>query len=394
MRTTWAATSVVIGVALVLLTLLDVFFTVLSPGSGRGPVRRPLARAVQAAFGLSRHLGSERRRRVLTYLGPVEVTATLVGWFVLLVLGWAAIYHSTLGSGIVAAGGPTRASWGTALYFSGYDLTTLGLGDIVATTAAWRMLVVAEAATGFMTFTLAISYFVSVYGTLTARNAFAMALHDRSGGTGQGSQIVRALWEEGPVAAAMHLTDMAEGVRVLAQTHHSYPVLRSFHYNRDYYALPRILLTCWETVALLETTVESSDVGRPELTASAVAEMRAAATRVTAQLHRGRPQPRPEEIRAWRAHHAEMVEDLRRAGVRLRADSASEYLASRGEWDASLAALSARLLYEWPDHVRLAPGSVGTAAEHPAAASGAIRRSGRLRRRPSGRARRRRGRRG
>jgi hypothetical protein len=354
MDITWGILSTLLGVGLIVLTLVDVFTTVLSPGSGHGPVRRPLARGLRTTFRLSRHLRLGRRHRVLTYLGPSEVTLTLVAWFALPLVGWAAIYRPALGAGVVAAQGATDQSWGTALYFSGYNLTTLGLGDLVATDPVFRVLVVLEAATGFMTITLAISYFISIYGTLTRRNTFAMALHDRSGGTGDGARVVQALWTEGPNAAAAHLTSMAEDLRVLAQTHHAYPVLRAFHYRRDYEALPWILLTCWETATLLRTTVAAGPE-RPELSSSAVAEMVAAAGRVTAPLD-ARPwsDTGPDREPAWHVHHAELVARLN--GVPVRPDAAERYVEARRAWDPALAALAHELLYDWSDTLPPEPG--------------------------------------
>lgn len=354
--------SVALGVALVALGLVDVFYTVLFPGSGHGPVRRPLARTIRTAYRQTRYLRPRMRRRVLSYAGPCEVTATLLSWFVLLVVGWAAVYLPALGHGVTAAQGPTDRSWGTALYFSGYNLTTLGLGDLVATTPIFRVLVVVESATGFMTFTLAISYFVSVYGTLTGRNSFALGLHDRSGGTGRGSVVVAALWSEGPVAAALHLTTMASELRELVQTHSSYPVLQSFHYRHEYDALPRMLLTCWETVTLLRTSIEVSHERRPELTGSALAELGAAATTMTLRLMDGAPQepadPTPEQRAVWRRHHDELVRELAAAGVPTRGGSADDYLSARARWDPALARLAADLLYDWPQELQPAPGGV------------------------------------
>lgn len=348
MTTSANVLCVTVGGLLVALALVDVFYTVLFPGSGHGPVRRPLARGVRSAFHLSRHLRPDRRRTVLAYLGPVQVTATLVAWFVLLLVGWAAMYRPALGDGITAAQGVTDRSWGTALYFSGYDLTTLGLGDLVATTPLLRVMVVVEAATGFMTFTLAISYFVSVYGTLTGRNTFAMALHDRSGGSGLGVRVVQRLWDEGPVAAGLNLASMAAQLRELAQTHTAYPVLRSFHYRHDYAALPRILLTCWETVTLLRTTVDSDTAGRPELTGSAVLELEAAARRLTDQLDvTPWKDVDVDLVHDWRDHHAEAAEELRASGVPVRDRSVEDYVAARQDWHAGLAALSHELLYDW-----------------------------------------------
>ena len=353
-----AVVCVAAGVVAVALALADVFYTVLFPGSGRGPVRRPLARALRWTFRRTRRLPPGLRKRTLAYAGPTEVTATLLSWFVLLLVGWAAIYLPALGGAVTAAQGPTDRSWWTALYFSGYNLTTLGLGDLVATSPGYRLLVVGEAATGFMTFTMAISYFVSVYGTLTGRNAFALALHERSGGTGRGAAIVRALWQEGPVAAAVDLAAMASDLRGVVQTHSSYPVLRSFHYQREYDALPRILLTCWETVTLLRTSVDGCHHDRPELSGSAVAEIEASATTLTERLSGPavrRSEPEPERREAWCRHHAEMLAELAAAGVPVRGDSVEEYLSARSAWDVSLARLAEELLYDWPDGLRPAP---------------------------------------
>ncbi|HEU5035623.1 MAG TPA: potassium channel family protein [Nocardioides sp.] len=357
-----AVTCIVAGAVAVLLALADIFYTVLLPASGRGPVRRPLARGVRWLFRQTRHLPAGTRRRVLPYAGPLEVGATLLSWFVLLLVGWALIYLPALGGAVTAATGTTDRSWWTALYFSGYNLTTLGLGDLVATSPSYRMLVVGEAATGFMSFTMAISYFISVYGTLTGRNAFALALHERSGGTGRGAPVVQALWDEGPVAAAINLAAMAASLRDVVQTHSSYPVLRSFHYQHEYDALPRILLTCWETVTLLRTAVDVDDRGRPELAGSALAEIEASAAVLTgrsAGLADPGPALPPDRREDWRRHHTETLAELTAAGVPVRADSADAYLRARAAWDMSLGRLAQELLYDWPDGLDPAPRPAG-----------------------------------
>lgn len=340
---------VIAGGVVVLLALSDVFYTVLFPGSGRGPVRRPVARGVRAVFRQTRRLPLKMRQRALAYAGPCEVAATLLAWFVLLLVGWAAIYHLALGEAVRAAHGPTDHSWGTALYFSGYNLTTLGLGDIVATTPVYRMLVVGEAATGFMSFTMAISYFISVYGNLDGRKSFALALHERTCRTGRGSMVVRALWDEGPVAAAIDLAAMATALRGIVQTHSSYPVLRSFHDQLEYDALPRILLTLWETVTLLRTSVDLRSADRPELLGSALQEIEAAATTLTGRLAgRAGEGSSPTSAQEWRQHHADLVHELAAAGIPVRPGSVDDYVSARGNWDGALARLAETLFYDWP----------------------------------------------
>ena len=148
----------VAGGAVVLLTLTDVFFTVLFPASGHGPLRRPLSRQVWRLFAtVGRRLPRGRRRRFLAYSGPVQISATILTWVTLLVAGWAMVFAPALGESVRASQGPTDTGFGTALYFSGFALTTLGTGDVVATTATYRVMTVAEAALGFSAFTMALT---------------------------------------------------------------------------------------------------------------------------------------------------------------------------------------------------------------------------------------------
>lgn len=358
------AVLTVAGLGIVCLVLVDVFYTVLFPASGHGPLRDPLAGALRALFEVSRWIRSDQlRRRVLSYAGPVQVSVTLIVWFSLLLLGWAVLYRPALGHGITAAKGATHVSWVTATYLSGYVLTTLGQGDVVATTPSYRLAMVAEAATGFATITLVIAYFNSVYTTLTNRNTFALALHHRSAGTDQGHHVVSRLWREGDVAAAVHLAEMSADLRALTQTHRAYPVLRSFHSRQDYDAVPLILLTCLETSALLRTTVApdpSATDGRSALHGSGAEELRQAALTMCEEVLVSRVPDGAAHEPAWRRHHHRVVAELVAAGVPVRpcADAVTAYVADRATWDASLAATARALAYEWPQRVAAQEGAV------------------------------------
>lgn len=344
-----------LGAATVVLALVDVFYTVLFPASGHGPLRKPLSIALRSLFSLSRHLKSaDRRRRVLSYAGPVQIAVTLLVWFSLLLVGWAAVYRPALGSGVAAAQGHTKQGWGTALYVSGYALTTLGTGGVAPQTGAYRLLTVIEAATGFAITSLVISYFNSVFTTLVGRNAFALAVHQRSSRTGRGEQVVTALWREGEAAAALHLSEMAAGLRAIAQSHRAYPVLRSFHYRQDYDALPRMLLTCLETSTLLRTTVDldaARATGRTCLGGSSVAEIEDAARAVSAHLVPSgrRAHPSDDQRRSWAERHHETLSTLTDAGVPVldEKESAEAYMLLRAQWNAQLAELADALLYDW-----------------------------------------------
>jgi hypothetical protein len=351
--------STVLGTLAVLTVLLDVFYTVLFPASGKGPVRKPLAAAVWQAFrALAGVVPESRRRALLTYAGPVQVLLTMLVWGGLLLVGWALVYLPALGGAIHAASGPTDTGFATALYYSGFTLTTLGTGDIVADTEPYRLLTIVQAATGFAVMTMVITYFLSVYSSLPSRNAFALELHQRTRGTDDAAVLVAVLLTDAVASVTTQLNSTAGFLRDVAQTHRSYPVLRAFHYREDYYALPRLLLTSLETVTLIRSTLDPEEYGAL-LRASALDEMAAAARSLLDDLVRTQPapQPSPAQDKRWRHRQQEAARTMADNDVAVRSSREAEddYVALRARWDADLARLADSMLYRW-DPELTAPG--------------------------------------
>lgn len=343
----------VIGAVIVLVTLLDVFLTVLYPASSRGPIRKPLSRFVWRGFRLiGRMTAGQRRRDLLAYSGPVVITVTLLVWLVLLVAGWAMIFKPALGSAVQASSGLTDTGWATALYFSGFNLTTLGVGDVSAKTGLYRMLTITEAAVGFAFFSMVITYFLSVYSNLTSRNAFAQGLHHLTGNTDDAAELLARIADGSDISAArQHLSSKAGFLREIHQTHRFYPVLRYFHYREPYYALPRILRTSLDTETLMRSALDRERYAR-EISSPAIGELFQAAISLMHELVPGAQpqQPSADEVAAWRKRYAGAVARLGSAGLQVRDDAdagADDYVALRSEWDSSVRELAAAMLYEW-----------------------------------------------
>lgn len=248
----------VLGVVIVGLVLVDVFYTVLFPASGHGPLRRPMSRWTWRFFAaVARHLSETRRRSFLAYSGPVQISLSISTWVVLLVVGWALVYHPALGSGLVASSGPTDTGWDTAIYFSGFSITTLGTGDVIPTTAVYRVLTVVEAAVGFSVVTMVLTYFLSIYGSITSRKTFGSSLHHHTYDTGSATQLIVCISKTGQVGCGSEqLTQLAGFLTHTVETHRSYPVLRYFHFRDPRYALPRLLLVSLDTAALLRSALD------------------------------------------------------------------------------------------------------------------------------------------
>lgn len=341
------------GAALVLIVALDVFFTVLFPASRHGPIRKPLAHLIWLLFrSVGGMLSGQRRRNFLSYSGPVVISASIAAWFLLLVLGWAMIYKPALGVGIQASSGLTDKSWSTALYFSGFSATTLGVGDVVPVTGPYRLLTVVQAAVGFAFFSMVITYFLSVYSNLPGRNAFALGLHHLTGKTDDAAELLARLAEAEDLGKArQQLSSKADFLRQSAQAHHFYPVLRYFHYRQPHYALARVLLTSLDTATLIRSALHPERNDRL-VESLELEELYDAATSLLHELVAD-SEPRPPEAEvatAWRRRYRAAVARLAEAGLAVCEDldaGADLYVELRTEWDAPLHDLAAASLYEW-----------------------------------------------
>lgn len=353
------------GAAIVCAALLDVFFTVLFPASGQGPIRKPLAVAVWQGFRfVAARTTGQRRRNILSYSGPVLITVTLAVWFVLLVTGGAMIYKPALGTAIRASSGPTDTGWGTALYFSGFNLTTLGVGDLAAATDPFRLLSVTQAAMGFSFFSLVITYFLSVYSSLTSRNAFAQGLHHLSGRTDDAAEAIARLAHGDELSDARdHLSAKADFLREIHQTHRFYPVLRHFHYREPHYALPQILLTALESATLIRSALDRERYAHVIDSPGLNGLFDAATDLMRELMPDAQPGPASEnEATLWRERYRAALTRLADAGLHVRADAAAgadEYVALRAQWERPLQDLAAAMLHEWGASAASAPQSPG-----------------------------------
>src|SRR5437867_2002392 len=120
------------GVAVISLTLLDLFHTLVVPRAARRRIR--LTRIVFVTLwrpwrwiGVRRR-SLESRERWLGVIAPAVLFVFLAVWAFLIMLGFALVLWSPLfRSGMSGAG--RGDGFATALYFSGTSLFTIGFGD-------------------------------------------------------------------------------------------------------------------------------------------------------------------------------------------------------------------------------------------------------------------------
>jgi hypothetical protein len=170
------------GVLLILVGLLDVFFTVLHYDGFGFLSSRLYDSLFKVMRSLTRPLPRRYRALGLSMAAPLMVPVTITVWVLLVALGYALVYYAGMDGDTFFSlpGKSLEPSPMEALYLSGVAVSTLGFGDITPTNALYQALVVSEALIGFGILTLAISYIIGVYGVLQQLGVLSAGLHHQA----------------------------------------------------------------------------------------------------------------------------------------------------------------------------------------------------------------------
>ena len=160
-----------IAVALLVLLLADVFFTVFDAEGRGGPLNRVQNRLLWRLF----RVAAGESRAMLALAAPLMAVVTLASWVAILVAAFAIAYYPFIDSFLVSPG-QTRSSWSESIYYSGYTAATLGFGDIVPDLPWLRILAPVEAFLGFALLSVSVTYLLAVYRELLGVQTIAVSL--------------------------------------------------------------------------------------------------------------------------------------------------------------------------------------------------------------------------
>jgi hypothetical protein len=223
------------GIILLVVTMLDVFRTMVMPRAARGRFR--LTRFVFLAtwrpwrwFGVRRK-SMAARERVLSGAAPMVLFILLATWAGLAIVSYALILWSPgFVQGIRGAGDGGFAS---TMYFSGTSFWTIGFGDIVAT--GWtRAIVVVEGATGLGLLAIVIAYLPVLYGSFNRREVGIMLLDARAGSPPSGPELLLRAKRRGAHTDLEQLfREWEQWAADILESHLSYPLLAFFRSPHD-----------------------------------------------------------------------------------------------------------------------------------------------------------------
>ncbi|MGA8533473.1 MAG: ion channel [Candidatus Tumulicola sp.] len=250
--------GIAIGFALVLLTMNDVFQSVIVPRAVGRHLRISfyvwrVAWKLWPAFAWKAAAGNaERQEDFLAFFAPGMLIALFVMWAALLVLGYGAIFWGLRG-GLY----PAVHSYGAAAYFAGASLITIGFGDVVGRSAGTRFFSIVAGATGLGTFAIVTAYLFALFGSFQARERFVVMLGARTGTPPSGVDLLTIAGYTNTIADLNPLLlDAQRWTAQVMESHLAYPVLAYFRSSHDYQSWVGTLGTLLDASTLAMTTVD------------------------------------------------------------------------------------------------------------------------------------------
>lgn len=161
--------------------------------------------------------------------GTALLVTTVVTWVLLLWASWSLLFWG--GGSIVDSSTQLSAGFADVVYYAGFTIFTLGVGDFEETTPGWRLATAVAGFEGLFLVTLSITYLLSVVSAVVARRALAAqvtALGDTA------SLIVARAWDGTSFSSAFEqqLVGLSGSLASVAEQHLVYPVLHHFHASR------------------------------------------------------------------------------------------------------------------------------------------------------------------
>ncbi|GGJ49755.1 potassium channel family protein [Deinococcus roseus] len=309
-----------LGAILLFLLAWDVFATVFIPRGLSGPFTQNSHHLFWKLWHRLNNAGTQKARRRLSRLGPMLVVVTVLVWALLLWLGFALIFYPYAAG--FHHGTHSPSNWITAVYVSGYSVTTLGVGDIVPTDGNMRILSVVAAGSGFILISIAVTYLLSFYAALGRVTALAYEIHrflGKSDGFRPVDVVITAVTANCIEELTNWLADIGTKLSEVLMAEQQYTLLNYFH-EPDDMALPMALTEVLELTTLCRSVL--SPEAYPSLANGLVTAGTERLTRgyfeALARKFGGVVELHPEASQNRKMHFDHVRQELERAGVELR----------------------------------------------------------------------------
>jgi hypothetical protein len=257
--------EVVVGAAIVIATLYDLFQSVLLPRPAVARVRLsvPIYRFTWIWW---RALGTrlnrvQTRETFLSTFGPLSIFLVLVLWGSALILGYGLMLHG-LREGLA----PQPKSLGTSLYASAQSLLTIGFGDYLPVSAGTRILVMVEAGTGLALVALVVNLLFSLFSSFHQREAVVITLDAMAGAPPSGVQLLETCARDKmPQQLEQTFDEWRRWTAHVLESHLAFPALILFRSSHDNEAWLNSFGAVMDAATLVLTAIDDGPTGPARL---------------------------------------------------------------------------------------------------------------------------------
>jgi len=379
--------SVLAGLILLALVLLDVMLTVLHVEAESVVSNRFHRTFWRVLCGVTWPLVRARNARatVLSWGVPLMVVGTLILWVTGYIAGFGLVYLPVIADPrFFHYADPSLAmAVDNAFYFSAASLFTLGYGDVYPAHVLTRLMAAIEGGTGMLTISLAVAYVIAVYPFITRSVALATSLNQESAGRADGIVIAaRYVGADGAGALGEWLRGVNDELIHMAQAHGFYPVLYYVRPRDVHASFARVLALVQGLVGTLryglDPVVYRPIVADPRLTVLEEGLLYTLHSLGTS-MHLDLKADATESPDSYGADFAALREQLRQHGLTARsgddAAAGQAYARFRSATDPYIRAYAHNLRYHpktvWAVYSRWARGSALTSPDEPLAPPGA-----------------------
>jgi hypothetical protein len=215
-----------LGLAITIAALTDVFTSVLvpSPASGWLRITGHVRTIALQAWRARRRLPGGRNGRLSNLFGPLLFFFAFLTWVLLLFLGFGIMFH--------AAGdlfNPPLGTLSDAIYLAGSSFVTLGVSEVDAI-GFGRWLVLCAGLSGFSIITATVTFILQVQAAFDQREWRVLTLRDTAGQPPSGIGLLENF---GKLGMQAELPDFFNGWRdwsaTVLHSHAAHPILGYFH---------------------------------------------------------------------------------------------------------------------------------------------------------------------
>lgn len=241
-----------LGVAVLLVAVVDIIWTTLWVDGGSGPLSSRLTTVVWRGL---RRLGSDRTS-LLSLAGPLMLALTLAMWVGLIWAGWTLVFAGGENA-LQTAHSDLSVTWSGIIYFVAFTMFGMGNGGLYPPDGIWQILTALTTASGGLFVALGVSYVISVLGAVSNKRSFASTV---TGFGDDGEELVRTGWNgDGFDGLQSPLHSLATDLDQLADQHNSYPILHYYHSEQPDQASPVAVAVLDEAATLLKFGVRADE---------------------------------------------------------------------------------------------------------------------------------------